>query len=368
MLHLFNEVFLEHEDRLSVPVGSRVIVISSIYNTDMKINPSCLTCVDTLAELLENNTLEYFFRKTMALKGKIIIYANDEAFSQIIAAWIKSSTHMGTEQYNCYMALYKFRCITNAKRWFTLFDLLPAAWATAPEYNFSDNDFTPSYELLLATAFVDPNFVKKDKLIFLMSKFIKREYEDVILEMRKHIDSLILDKDLQILLGATQYISNIDLETIKIDLPQLQLYREPYWQEDIYGATAKAYRPGTFAVGDSKIDISLSSPEELTALCEFTEDILYSFMSSSPATQDITKSQAVNFFESRGWTYKNSVAYAVLTETEYLTALDEIQFEKYSLTHVPLDLRESIFLHIIPLFKSLKNTGNIEELQKYTLK
>lgn len=77
MLHLFNNVFIEQEDKLSVPIGSRIFVISSIYNTDMKTNPNCIKCANTLDELLENNTLEDFFRETMALQGKVVIFAND---------------------------------------------------------------------------------------------------------------------------------------------------------------------------------------------------------------------------------------------------------------------------------------------------
>ena len=364
MLHLFNEVFIEQEQRMSVPIGSRVIIISSQYNTDMAQNENCLTCVDTLDEAIGEGTLESFIRDTMSLTGKIVIYANDEAFARIFTSWIKSSTNMEADDFDIYLKTYKFRCITNSKHWQDLFDALAANWATAPAYDFSDVDFIPSYELMLASAFYDSNFAKKDKLIFLMSKFIKREYEDVVLEVRKHIDSLILDKDVQLLLGGTSYISEIDLETIKEDLPKLQLYKAPYWREDVFCPTATAYRPGTFARGDSKIDISLATPEELTELFEFTEDFLY-LATNAP---DTTKELIASFYESRGWVYKDSVATGVLTDEEYQTALSEILDEKYHLRYVPLDLRESILLHIVPYFKTLKNTGQLEKLQKFTLK
>jgi hypothetical protein len=368
MLHLFNEVFIEQEEKLEVSIGSRVIVISSVYNIDMKGNPKCITCVDTLTELLTDITLEQFFRETMALTGKIVIYANDEAFSQIIASWLKSSTNMSEEQYACFVTMYKFRSTTNGNRWFNLFGLLQTAWDSAPEYNFSDVDFLPSYEFLLATAFLNPNFDKKEKLVYLMTKFIKREYEEVILEVRRHIDSLILDRDLQTFLGASEYIANIDVENIKTQLPQLQLYAEPFWTEEIYSQSPRAYHPGSFDLGASKIDISLASPADLSALCEFTEDVIYTFHTATPETENFTRSVIVNQFESRGWPYKNSVAYGLLTHEEYLTALGQILAEKYFLIHVPLDLRESIFVQLIPLFKSLKNTNNLEALQKFTLK
>ena len=48
----------------------------------------------------------------------------------------------------------------------------------------------------------------KAKLKSLLSKFIKREYENVILEIRRHIDQIILDKDIQTLLKLS--ISNDD--------------------------------------------------------------------------------------------------------------------------------------------------------------
>lgn len=365
MLHLFNEVFIEQEERLSVPVGSRVIVISSVYNTDMHTNPSCISCVDTLDQLLGEGTLENFFLSTMALTGKVVIYANDEAFARIMTSWLKSSTNMGRPEFETYLKVYKFRCITNSKHWYNLFDELDAAWDSAPAYNFTSIDFIPSYEFLLATAFINPNFSKKDKLKFLLTKFIKREYEDVILEVRKHIDSLILDQDVQTLLGGTEYTTDLDIEGIKEALPKMQLYRSPYWREDVYCPTATAYRPGTFARGDSKIDISQASAEELTALGEFTEDFLFISFDAPP---DVSKELVASLFESRGWTYMDSVSTGVITDEEYQIALGEMLDRKYHLRHVPLDLRESILMHIIPYFKTLKNQGNLEQLQKFTLK
>lgn len=364
MIHLFNKVFLENHERMSVDQGSRVIIFSDTYNTDMDSNTSCLYCEDTLSDHLGDNSLEDFLRDVMALTGKIVIYANDNDFAQIITSWLKSSTNMTDAEYTTWFNAYKFKCITYSKNWNTLFDALSTAWSAAPVYDFSDVDFMPSYEFLLATAFYNPNFSKKDKLIKLMSMFIKREYEDVILEVRKHIDSLILDKDVQLALDGEEYISDIDLDTIKASLPKLQLYRGPYWREDLDSPTATAYRPGTFASGTSKIDISLATSEELTELCEFTEDFLY-LATNAP---DTSKEVIASFYESRGWPYKDSVATGVLTDTQYNTALNEILDEKYHLRYVPLDLRESILLHIVSYFKMLKNTNNLEKLQKFTLK
>ena len=87
MLHLFNEVFIEHKDQLWIPTGSRIIVVSSDEPGELETNPNCLNHVATVSDLIgEGRTMEDFVSDTMDLTGKIVIFADPEPFAEIVAS------------------------------------------------------------------------------------------------------------------------------------------------------------------------------------------------------------------------------------------------------------------------------------------
>jgi hypothetical protein len=357
MIHLFNNVFLEQEHMLEV--FSKVVVISSKYNTDMNKNPNCLYCGDTLEDVLGDKTLEQFLREMMGKEEKVVIFANNEAFAKIAAAWLKSSTNMDKAAFETWAGCYKFKCDVYSRPNDQLFELLKATWDSAVAYNFADVDFSPSFEFALASAFADRNFGKKEQFKTLLSKFIKREYEQQILEARKHLDTYILDTDLQTLLGG----SGKTLENFRT-LPRMSIYREPFFRDTIDTVPPnQAYWPGK--VG--KLDISKATDAELTELCTLTDDINIAIMNFSvPA--GLSGSVNGELYQSRGWKFITSVKNGVLTDTEYNEALDEILAERIAVIHVPFDLREHILFVFLPLVKSLKQENNLAALEKFTLK
>lgn len=359
MLHLFNNVFVEQDSKLTV--FYKVVVISSVYNTDMKVNPNCLYCTDTLDELLGDRTLESFLRELMQHEEKVVIYANNEAFARIIACWLKSSTNMQKADYDFFVDCYKYKCVTYSKHNTQLFEFMKAYWDNAPTYNFSDVDFSPSFEFAIASAFYNPNFAKKQKLISLLSRFIKREYEYVILEARKYIDQYALDDDVQATLGATE--NTYDINGLK-NLPRMAIYKEPYFREEVEVPSFSSYFPGKA----SKIDISLCSDADLQELCNLSDEIIFLGINSAPPYDHFTYEATVSHFEARGWTYLNSVKNGLLSEAEYLAVLEEILQERMNLIHTPLDLRESILYVIIPFFRSIKQKNNLDRLFRFTLK
>ena len=379
MIHLFNEVFIEQDSRITIlPPNQNAQLVESLYDVcvisdkyttkDLKSNPAVIYQSPSIEQLLEENEwadLKDFLDVLMGFNRKIVIYASNSVMATIVATVLKSLTNMEQKQFDTYVDIYEWRNVTNSKHYGDLCDLMKSAFTTAETYDYSTAYFTPSYEFCLASAFIEPNFRRRDKLVNLLSKFIKREYEDVILEVRKHIDSLILDQDVQELLGGTEYISKPDLSTIKTLLPALQIYKEPYFIEELYGPIYKAYRPGSFARGETKLNIALCTQTELQQLCDLSENLLHLITNI-----DMPKEQITKMFESRGFPFKEAVSTGdcTLSYEDYLVALNEIIDEKYNLIHVPLDLREYIMIHIIPYFKSLKNQGNLEELAKYTLK
>jgi hypothetical protein len=369
MLHLFNEVFIEHKDQLWIPTGSRIIVVSSDPAGELETNVNCLNHVATVSDLIgEGRTMQDFVNDTIDLSGKIVIYADPDAFAAILASWLKSTTNMDADAYENWMNIYKFTCITNAKDVPALFTALQDAWASATAFDYSGKDFIPSYEFLLASAFADIDFSKKAKLKSLLSKFIKREYENVILEIRRHIDQIILDKDIQTLLGASSYTTDISLDNIRTTFPQLDKFKSTFYNDTTSGPTSVAYRPGTFTV-DSKIDLSRASSAELTALCSFIDSTLLEMTKSSHSElSGLTAAQVGKIWESRGWTYAESIRTGEITDDQYVAAVNEIVAQSHGLIHVPFDLRESILTTGISYLRTLKVDSNTGELQKYTLR
>ncbi len=369
MLHLFNEVFIEHKDQLWIPTGSRIIVVSGDEAGELETNPNCLNHVATVSDLIgEGRTMEDFISDTMDLTGKIVIFADAEPFAEIVASWLKSTTNLDADAYANWMNIYKFTCITNAKEVVELFTALQDAWASATAFDYSGKDFIPSYEFLLASAFADINFSKKAKLITLLTKFIKREYENVILETRRHIDYNILDKDIQTLIGGTTYTTDISLENIRTTFPELDKFRVAFYRDSVSGPIEAAYRPGTFSV-DSKIDLSRASADELTSLCSFVDSALLAMTKSSHSDlSGLTGDQVSKIWESRGWTYAESIRTGEITNDEYVAAVNEIIAQSHGLIHVPFDLRGSVLTTGISYLRTLKVDDNTGELQKYTLK
>jgi hypothetical protein len=380
MIHLFNEVFVEQDSKITIyPVFPNaqvqenlyvVAVISEVYNTsDLQANPACLYSANNLNALYQQHGwegIEDFLKVLMVLNRKIIIYADNNAMSVIAATVFKSLTNMEQAQLDTYISIYKYRCYTSSKHYGDLYEKISMEFASSPAIDFSNFDFVPSFEFCLASAFYDINFSHKDKLIYLLSKFIKREYEDIILEVRKHIDSFIMHHHLQEALGATEYVTHIDINTIKTQMPRLAIYREPFYVEELYVPGHKAYRPGSFARGECKLNIALCTPEELAELISVTEDMVYLLTEN----EELTKEQVVAMFEGSNWKYINSVSSGtyLLTEAEYVDAVNDMINERTSIGHSPLDLRESILLPLISYFISLKNRNLLDELQKFTIK
>lgn len=357
MIHLFNNVFIDHESMLFV--AHKVVVISSVYNTDMKTNSRCLYCEDTLEDLLGDRSIKDFLTELMQVEEKVVIYANNDAFAKIITAWLKSTVNMDQAAFNTWANCYKHKCDVYSRPNDQLIELMKTYWSSAPTYDFSTTDFAPSVEFGLASAFADVNFSKKDKLKTLLSKFVKREYEHLILEARKHLDTYILDKDLQLLLGG----SGKTIENFR-ELPRMSIYREPFFRDTVDTVpSSQSYWPGK--VG--KIDISKASDAELAELCELTDDINIAVMGRS-ISAGLSGSTTSELNQTTGWPYMASAKNGVLTDAEYYAILEDILAEEIGITHIPFDLREPILFVFLPYIKSLKQEGNTSELQKYTLK
>ena len=367
-LHLFNEVFIDYHTEMHIPQGSKVIIFSDTYNTDMDTNPNCVSCHDTLDARLDGDTIQDFFTDTIALTGQHIIYANEDDFARIVASWLRSTTNMTADEFGVWLGIYKYNCKTNARRHDILYPAMQNAFADAPVYDLSSVDFNPSFEFLLASAFYNINFSKKSKLVSILTGFIKREYEDFVLDVRRNIDGLILDSALQTQLGASSFNENIDLDNITTQFSGLSVFRAPYWSDDVtIPSQSTAYHPGDFAGGLTKLDLSLASEAELNALLQFTQDYMWVLAGGGDASDQISDELMGKIFGPRGFAYKSCILSNTLTDEQYASAVNEIINESKGLVFMPPQLVDSVLVPLIPFFRSLK-TLDLDKLQKYTLK
>jgi len=249
---------------------------------------------------------------------------------------------------------------------------------------------------MLATAFYDRNFSKKEKLKKLFAHFIKRTYEGYILEVRRHIDTYILDSDAQRILGGhSKTIRNY------LELDKMSVYKSPYFKNVSNKPYSESYQPGK----NSKLDLSLLGDENIKNLCNVTEEFAISIMGFSypaglsgvsnvnfsnvpfakmmtdagiwPAwMSEETKALIIKDLINAGhvpnpshtFKYMDSVKKGILSEEDYNTVLDDNLKEKIAMIYIPFDLGQQILFVFLPYIKSLAQEGMREKLFKFTLK
>jgi len=402
MLHLFNSIFLQHDRLLDLTLPS--ILISKEYATSELIDFQHLEGYaytlrgvgKTWNDALGDITFSEFIRNLYTKEEKIIIYADDENFSKIFVSWLKSTTNMDKDSFEIFADCYGHKMKVYSNPCDALVSHIKSLWDTAEVYDFSDLDFSPSIEFMLPTAFYDRNFSKKDKLKKIFAQFIKRSYELYILEVRKHIDTYILDADTQKILGGHSKTINNYLE-----LPKMSVYKTPYFQNLDGAPYYKSYQPGK----DSKLDLSLISDEDVENLCNVTNEFAVSIMgfcdpgglsgisnanfSTIPFEKmttdnmtwpvwmtEETKTLIIKDLKNadhfnvprNNLEYMDSVRKGILSEEEYNKVLEDNLKEKIAMIYIPYDLREEILFVFLPYIKSLAQQGMRQKLFKFTLK
>ena len=399
MLHLFDDVFLQQDKHIDT--FNYRVVISEKYGTDdlknTSVYPKTLKTGKTWIEALGNITFSNFIRDLYDIKEeKIVIFADEENFSKIIVSWLKSTTNMDKDSFETFADCYGHKMQVYSNPCDSLISRIKSLWDTAEAYDFSDLNFSPSIEFMLATAFYDRNFSKKEKLKKLFAHFIKRTYEGYILEVRRHIDTYILDSDAQRILGGhSKTIRNY------LELDKMSVYKSPYFKNVSNKPYSESYQPGK----NSKLDLSLLGDENIKNLCNVTEEFAISIMGFSypaglsgvsnvnfsnvpfakmmtdagiwPAwMSEETKALIIKDLINAGhvpnpshtFKYMDSVKKGILSEEDYNTVLDDNLKEKIAMIYIPFDLGQQILFVFLPYIKSLAQEGMREKLFKFTLK
>lgn len=396
MLHLFDNKFLQL-DKYIDPFNYRVVISEEYATDDLKntsFYPKTLNTGKNFKDALgEGNDIDFLIRTFFNFKEKVVIFADIKNYSKIITTWLKSTTNMDKETFDYYADCFAHDQSKqyNNLDFYKIADTMKSLWENANTFDFSDLDYMPSIEFMVASAFYDSNFSKKSKLQMQLAKFVKRQYEYYILETKSYIDTYILDSDMQEILGGrNKTINNYH------DLTRMSTYRLPFFKENINTFPGEGYLPGT----DSKLDLSLASDKEIIELCKLTDDIALSFTGvSNPSSSfsisidqlpflmkdslqwpiwlsDKTKELLIEDLSKQvmsistthdNWKYMPAVKRGVFLDEEYNSIISEMLAEKIGMTYM-LNIRSTVLFTLLIYVKSLKQTNNNERLRKFTLK
>jgi len=395
MLHLFDNKFLQLDKYINT--FDYRIVISEEYATDdlkdASVYPKTLNVGKNFEDALgEGTDVDFLIRMLFDFKTKVVIFADIKTYAKIITTWLKSTTNMDKEAFDIYADCFahKESKLYNDVLFNNISTIMKSEWENFPQFDFSDLDYMPSIEFLFASAFHDINFNKKVKFQTQLARFIKRQYEFHILEARNYIDTYILDADMQEILGGRNKTINNYYE-----LTRMSIYRQPFFKEDIISFPGHGYLPGS----NSKLDLSLTTDEEVEELCRVTDDVALSYLGiSNTSGSSNFRSDHMPFLFNRDlrwprwlseetkqsilkdifnypiplsasyntWKYMSAAKRGMLLDDEYITIIDEILDETIGMPYVTIE--ETVILTLVVYFKSLKQTNNNDKLGKFTLK
>lgn len=234
MLHLFNKVYLEFDDKIEINFDR--VVISERYGIQM------LQQLDKVAygqlisfgasynEVVGGDfagfvaTLRDFGK---ASNKKIIIYCDKEAYKKVIAQWFKSTLpnlDFDTFKNIVDYTVYNQRIVSNTQLssvysvdlnclWEGLDDI-QEAWDSTVEINpvlFKNLELNYSYEFLMAT-YLSGDDSKKEELKATMHMFLRRWFKELLADNRQMVLFNIVNH---------KFLSTFDINPADIDITSL---------------------------------------------------------------------------------------------------------------------------------------------------
>jgi len=336
-LHLFDRVYIEDMQYIDSAYWG-ALIYDGVNKEDSAIH-SHLWLGDDLTDALGESTFLEKMQEIAALDKKYIIYADHSSFAEIIATWLKSITNLDQAAYDKWVDIYMWKRLRNGcENLDSLKTAMKAAWNDASQLDLSSLNVTPSVEFLLPTVWVDANHSSKAKCKTIISDFVKRSYEDFILEGKNFIDTNIYKQSIQTLFGGTGKTHENYME-----LPQLAVFANSYFNE------SGSRIPG----GDGKINLANVPSSDFEAIKTAT-NIAYSVFDGFGEDE-------------MNWLYLPSVAAGELTDEEFTLVINEIKTAN-NLPWIPFDLESSINFEGISYLQDLAVNNNTAELTKYSLR
>jgi hypothetical protein len=179
-------------------------------------------------------------------------------------------------------------------------------------------------------------------MISIMSMFLRRTYQEMILDNREMVFMNILNQDIQRMLGG----EGKDIEHLD-ELPKFSLYTDP-----------EVWNPaGRNRVGSSSILNINSNPEKVKALFDLVEEFYRNFEHLNIDQANISR-----------WSYGHHVIGQDVSNEVFDTVMTEITTQSWDSNFVPKSDMQNfnyiLHLHVLNLYRA----GNTEALVNFTLK
>jgi len=232
MLHLFNKVYLEIDDKIEIDLDR--VVISNTHGLQLAEALTRHSSGVLLSYTTDGSTVDYkkLFEDIKAhadTSGKrFFIYCDPENFVRIAAGWYKSVSNVERSQFELVLNTHIHKERTQQGRnWisddeqyiasitdhYSLFD-------TTTAFNPSIGDVDLSFELYLATYLANnTNTTAVAKLQKQMSMFMRRMYQELFVDIKSMLLLNILSPTLQTVLGG----SGKDLSNYN-ELPKIAIF------------------------------------------------------------------------------------------------------------------------------------------------
>lgn len=232
MLHLFNKVYLEIDDKIDIEIDRAVI--SGTHGLQLadaltRHSSGVLVSYTTDGATVDYKKLLEDAKTHTDESGKrFFIYCDAENFIRVAAGWLKSISNIDRASFetliNCH--IHKERTqqgrnwhgddeqyIASVKNHFNLFD-------TTTAFNPSLGDVDLSFELYLAAYLANnTNSTAVSKLQKQMSMFMRRMYQELFVDIKSMLLLNILNPSLQTVLGG----SGKDLSNFS-ELPKVAIF------------------------------------------------------------------------------------------------------------------------------------------------
>lgn len=356
MLHLFNKVYLEIDDKIEINIDRAVI--SNTHGLQLANALTTHSSGVLLTYTTDGSTVDYkqLFEDIKAhtdISGKrFFIYCDAENYVRIAAGWYKSVSNVERSQFELLLNahIHKERVqqgrnwasddqqyIASIKPHYGLFD-------TTSAFNPSLGNVDLSFELYLATYLIDnTNTTAVTKLQKQLSMFMRRTYEELFVDIKSMLLLNILHPTLQTVLGG----SGKDLSNYH-ELPKIAIFLDTAIWDDS--------KP--LVVGDAgAVNWDGMTSAKATSIATAISDIHTNF--------EAFVHDSVNLCQ---WPFLQYVVGKDLTTTELAEVVDSIVISSSDFFFVPKTDVINVNYVLCTHLANLKNSLNIAELTKFVIK
>ena len=356
MLHLFNKVYLEIDDKIEIDLDRAVI--SNTHGLQLADALTRHSSGVLLSYTTDGSTVDYkklfedIKTHTDESGKRFFIYCDAENFVRIAAGWYKSVSNVERSQFELLLNthIHKERTqqgrnwigddeqyIASIANQYNLFD-------TTTAFNPSLGDVNLSFELYLATYLADnTNGTAVSKLQKQMSMFMRRMYQEIFVDIKSMLLLNILSPSLQTVLGG----SGKDLTNFS-ELPKIAIFLDTAIWND-----SKPLVVGS----ESAFDWSGMTSAKATSIGETISDIHTNF--------EGFVHDSVNLCH---WPFLQYVVGKDLTSTELTEVISSIISTPSDYFFIPKSDTINVNYVLCTHLANLKTASNTAALSKFAIK